>query len=365
MEPKRRELNPLGREKPGAGRLILAVDDEPGIRKLLELTLNTADFAVLSFERPRDALEELENGLHPDVILSDVTMPGMSGFEFCEAVRELPGLQGTPFLFLTALYERAHMRRGMSLGADDYLTKPFDRQELISAVESRIARFAEIRTPAAGKLRVRGFGPPVIEKGRHRLEWDSLKALELLFYLLEHRDGSSTFEVAEALWPGKTEAKASSSFHTTLYRLRKAVGGEIIQSSNRRYYLHSGFRVDYDVEHYRAAAASARSSRAMSDYERAAELYRADFLLGVDSDWAEDTRLDLHAAHLDLLVSAAEGAAQSGHYESAVRFYSAITEHEPYSESAWESLAELWERRGHANRAAEVRGRFQSLMNDF
>ncbi len=364
MEPERNKSNPAG-VAVGAGRLVLAVDDEPAIRKLLELTLAAADFAVLSFGHPRDALEELHNGLHPDVILSDVTMPGMNGFEFCEAVRELPGLQGVPFLFLTALHERAHMRRGMSLGADDYLTKPFDRHELVGAVEGRIARFAEIRTPVTGKLHVRGFGAPLIEKGRRRLEWDSLKALELLFYLLEHRGGASTFEVAEALWPGKTEAKASSSFHTTLYRLRKAVGGEIVQSASRRYYLHSGFKVDYDVEHYRTVAARARSSRSLENYERAAELYRADFLLGVDSDWAEDIRLDLHTAHLELLVCAAESAAESGHYESAIRFYGAITEHEPYSESAWEALAELWERRGHAARAAEVRGRFQTLMNDF
>lgn len=180
MEPERNKSNPAG-VAVGAGRLVLAVDDEPAIRKLLELTLAAADFAVLSFGHPRDALEELHNGLHPDVILSDVTMPGMNGFEFCEAVRELPGLQGVPFLFLTALHERAHMRRGMSLGADDYLTKPFDRHELVGAVEGRIARFAEIRTPVTGKLHVHGFGAPLIEKGRRRLERDSLRCLSCFF----------------------------------------------------------------------------------------------------------------------------------------------------------------------------------------
>jgi two-component SAPR family response regulator len=350
--------------KPGAGRLVLAVDDEPSIRKLLELTLTAADFAVITFDRPQSALEELRGGLHPDVILSDITMPGMDGFAFCEAVRAQPDFRGIPFLFLTALNERAHMRQGMTLGADDYLTKPFDRRELIDAVERRIARFAEIRKPAAGKLRACGFGAPVVQRGKGRLEWDSLKALELLFYLLEHRSGANTFEVAEALWPGKTEAKASSSFHTTLYRLRKAVGGEIVQSANRRYFLHSAFEIDYDVEHYRTAAAKARSSGLEGDYSRAAELYPDDFLLGIDSAWAEDTRLELHASHLELLVTAAEATAGSGRYESATRFYGAITRHEPYSESAWEALAELWERRGHHSRAAEVRERFGALMND-
>ncbi len=345
-------------------RLVLAVDDEPGIRKLLELTLGAADFAVITCEGPRSALGELENGLHPDVIISDITMPGMNGFAFCEAVRALPDLRGVPFLFLSALHEQAHMRQGMTLGADDYLTKPFDRRELIGAVERRIARFAEIRQPPAGNLRVCGLGAARVEKGGARLEWDSLKALELLFYLLEHGGGATTFEVAEALWPGKTEAKASSSFHTTLYRLRKAVGGEVVRSANRRYYLHSGFGVDYDVQHYRTAGAKARSSSQNADYLRAAELYRGAFLLNVDSTWAEETRLELHAAHLELLVTAAEGAARSGHYEAATRFYTFLTDHEPYSDSAWEALAEMWERRGHPARAAEVRRRFEGLMDD-
>ncbi len=367
MEPKdtlkRVPKEPRGSH--GAGRLILAVDDEPSIRKLLELTLTAAGYAVIAFERPRDALEELQNGLHPDVILSDVTMPGMDGFGFFQAVRQLSELRGVPFLFLTALNERSHMRQGMDLGADDYLTKPFDRHELIGAVARRIERFAEIREPAAGKLRVCGFGAATVEKSGKRLEWDSLKALELLFYLLENRSGASTFEVAEALWPGKTEARASSSFHTTLYRLRKAVGGEIVQAASRRYYLHDAFKVDYDVELYRAAATQARKSRTLSDYGQAAALYPADFLVNFDSPWIEETRLTLHATHLELLVAAAESSERTGNYEAATDLYGAITRHEPYSESAWESLADLLERRGQRSRAEQVRERYANLMDDF
>ncbi len=349
----------------GDGRVIVVVDDEMSIRKLLELTLTASGYAVIAFERARDALEELAGGLHPDLILSDVTMPGLDGFGFFQEVRKLSDLRAVPFLFLTALNERTHMRQGMALGADDYLTKPFDRSELISAVATRIERFAEIREPASDKLRVSGFGTAIVEKSGKRLEWDSLKALELLLYLLENRSGSSTFEVAEALWPGKTEAKASSSFHTTLYRLRKAVGGEIVQAANRRYFLHSAFRVDYDVETYRAAATRARVSRSLPDYSRAAHLYTGDFLTNLDSSWVEDTRLELHTTHLELLVAGAEKAERGGDYEAATDFYTAITRHEPYSESAWESLADLHERRGQSARAAQVRRRYSEMMEEF
>jgi two-component SAPR family response regulator len=349
----------------GDGRLVLAVDDELSIRRLLELTLAASGYAVIVFERAQDALEELRGGLHPDVILSDVTMPGLDGFGFYQQVRQLSELRAVPFLFLTALNDRAFVRQGMALGADDYLTKPFDRSELIGAVARRIERFAEIREPAADKLRVCGFGTAFVERGSKRLEWDSLKSLELLFYLLENRSGASTFEVAEALWPGKTEARASSSFHTTLYRLRKAVGGEVVQAANRRYFLHSDFRVDYDVESYREAATRARSSHREADYRRAADLYRDDFLINIESDWVEEIRLALHTTHLELLVAAAERAEREGHYEAATDFYTAITRHEPYSESAWESLAELLERRGQRSRAAQVRERFASIIDEF
>lgn len=129
-------------------RLVVAVDDEPSVRKLIDLILSAAGFSVLTFERPQDALSELESGLRPDVIVSDVTMPGMDGFAFCRAVRATAELRAVPFLFLTALDERASMRQGMLLGADDYLTKPFVKRELVEAVERRLARFAEIRRPA-------------------------------------------------------------------------------------------------------------------------------------------------------------------------------------------------------------------------
>ena len=95
-------MTALKAPKPGGGRLVLAVDDEPSIRKLLELTLAAADFAVLSFDRPQSALDELKNGLHPDVILSDVTMPGMSGFEVLRELKADPATRDIPVVIVTS-----------------------------------------------------------------------------------------------------------------------------------------------------------------------------------------------------------------------------------------------------------------------
>ena len=342
--------------------LVLAVDDDIGILKLTELSLLNAGYSVLTFDNPRDALEEMQEGLRPDVIVSDVSMPGLDGFGFYEKVKEVNELRAVPFLFLTALGDREHIRRGMNLGADDYLTKPFAKDELIEAVEVRLKRIAELRKPLEGSVVARGLGHPVVEKNSERLDWDSLKALELLFYLLEHRSGVTTFEVAEALWPGKTESKASSSFHTTLYRLRKVMGGELVESANRRYYLHNKFKIEYDADAYRQASLKARQSDDLNDYAAAIKLYRGDYLLGFDSNWVDDIRMNMHAQHLTLLSTAAEKAMHATDVELASQYYQAMTEHEPYSETGWEGLAEVWEARGEPGKASDARARFEKLM---
>jgi signal transduction histidine kinase len=99
-------------------------------------------YRVLSAEDATAALALLES-TGPDLIISDVNMPGMDGFEFCRQVRSQSELSQIPFLFLSARAQRTDIRRGMGLGADDYLTKPFETEELLSAIEIRLARAIE------------------------------------------------------------------------------------------------------------------------------------------------------------------------------------------------------------------------------
>ena len=347
-----------------ATTLVLVVDDEPVMLKISEMTLTQAGYSVLTMDNPLEALEELKEGLRPDVIVSDVNMPRIDGFEFYNRARSIQELRAVPFIFLTALEDRSSMRKGMTLGADDYLTKPVQKDELLEAVSVRLRRIEELRTPLEGVVSARGFGHPIILRQGERLDWDSLKALELLFYLLEHRSGVTTFEVAEALWPGKTEAKASSSFHTTLYRLRKVMGGELVESANRRYYLQDSFSIDYDVESYRKLAAQARESRLLRDHVAAAKLYTGHFLVGIESDWVDNIRQNLQSEHLSLLQSAAELALEQDDLTRATAIYQKMTEHEPFSEIAWEGLADTWERRGERAKADSARERFERLMLD-
>ena len=108
------------------GSRILVIDDDPDIAKLLTIILKPQGFAV---SRACDGREGLKNTyeLHPDLIILDVMMPGMDGWDVCTRLRELADV---PILMLTARSAEQDLLRGFALGADDYMKKPFSNAEL-------------------------------------------------------------------------------------------------------------------------------------------------------------------------------------------------------------------------------------------
>lgn len=129
---------------PGAARSqpmkhILIVEDHAPMRRSLETTLEMEGFAVHSAEDGRRGIDLALSEL-PDLIVCDVQMPQIDGHAVLRALRADPRTQFIPFVFLTAWGERQDIRAGMSAGADDYLVKPVDRQELLDAVRIRLAR---------------------------------------------------------------------------------------------------------------------------------------------------------------------------------------------------------------------------------
>jgi signal transduction histidine kinase len=124
--------------------LIMVVEDDfallEGIRELLELT----NYQVVPASNGVEALELL-NRCRPDLIVSDIMMPEMDGYEFHSKVRERVELLTIPFIFLTARGEKVDIRRGKSMGADDYITKPFDDEDLLVAIEAKLTRWQSLR----------------------------------------------------------------------------------------------------------------------------------------------------------------------------------------------------------------------------
>ncbi len=130
---------------------ILVIEDEASIRTNISLMLRGEGYDVRNAENGRRGVEVALDFL-PDLVLCDVMMPEMDGFGVLDALRSEVRFADIPFIFLTALDDRASMRRGMNLGADDYLTKPFTRDDLIEAVTSRLKRHADIENVFEGRL---------------------------------------------------------------------------------------------------------------------------------------------------------------------------------------------------------------------
>src|SRR6266496_3742005 len=108
---------------------ILIVDDEYSGRETLQSVLESEGYNLIMAENGPQAIEKAK-ALLPDVILLDVMMPGMTGFEVCERIRNDPQVAEIPIIILTALDDRESMLTALKAGADDFISKPFDRFEL-------------------------------------------------------------------------------------------------------------------------------------------------------------------------------------------------------------------------------------------
>jgi adenylate cyclase len=120
---------------PDATRKILAVDDNKQNLELLTRALSAAKYEVITASDGPTALELIGGGA-VDLVLLDVMMPGMSGYEVCETIRANDATRLLPVVMLTALHDVSHRIRGIAAGADDFLTKPFNREELLTRVKS-------------------------------------------------------------------------------------------------------------------------------------------------------------------------------------------------------------------------------------
>ena len=162
---------------------ILVIEDEPEMRRNLTAILRLERFHLLAAEDGQVGVE-VDKSEKPDLVLCDVMMPKLDGYGVIAALRASPETAAIPFIFLTAKGEKPEIRAGMNLGADDYLTKPVAKADLLAAVRARLERAAQQTVPE--------FNP----------NFKSAKPLEIVLGL--------TPRVAEALlWlsQGKTNAE--------------------------------------------------------------------------------------------------------------------------------------------------------------
>ena len=168
---------------------ILLVDDEQDIVEFLKYNLEKEDFEVIVGSNGEEALNKLSE--NPDLIILDIMMPKMDGFETCKHIREKKNFEQTPIIFLTAKAGEVNEIKGLEIGASDYIQKPISPKKLIARVKSNIRKAEIIVPPKAEPIKFK-HGPIDINKERYEVFIDGEKKIfprkefEILFFLINN-----------------------------------------------------------------------------------------------------------------------------------------------------------------------------------
>ena len=201
-------------------KMVLVVDDEPSIRELLGLYLTKEGFLV---EEAVDGAEALikHQEKKPDIIILDIMMPVLDGIEVCRQIRKFSNI---PILMLTSRAEDDDRILGLELGADDYVTKPFNPREVVARVRAVLRRQAAQQEPPAAAL---SFPHLLIDMARHSVtvfEQDipfANKEMELLWHMASHPGlAFSREQLLESVW-GYSYCGDTRTVDTHIKRIRK------------------------------------------------------------------------------------------------------------------------------------------------
>lgn len=211
---------------------VLVVEDEPDIAALIAYQLTREGFRVETASTGDQALTAVGREL-PDLIVLDRMLPGLSGDEVLRSLRQEPATQGLPVLVLTAKREQEDRIRGLELGADDYLTKPFSPRELVLRVHSILRRASEA-TAAEGGGRTLRAGPVTLDVASHQVTMEGAELpltpteFRLLQALMERRGRTqSRRQLLERAWDVESEVAERIQTRTVdmhVRRLRAKLG---------------------------------------------------------------------------------------------------------------------------------------------
>ena len=217
----------------GSAERILVVDDEPDIVALVAYHLAKAGYRVSTASSGTDGLDAAR-AERPALIVLDLMLPGMSGFEVLAQLRDAESTRRIAVLMLTARKDEPDRIRGLSLGADDYLAKPFSPQELVLRVGAILRRTAAPESPG-DSLR---FGALQIDRAAHRVMVESrpidLTATEfkLLTTLVDRRGRvQSRKQLLESVWDAAPDIQTRTvDMHVQRLRTKMGAAGDLIET---------------------------------------------------------------------------------------------------------------------------------------
>jgi two-component SAPR family response regulator len=282
-----------------AKKHVVSIDDEANILALVQVVLQD-DYQVTTFNNTDKALEAIPV-IGPDLIICDINMPGRDGFEIHQHLRTLPEARSIPFIYLTGLMDRENFRRGMNLGADDYLTKPFSPDELKEAVKTRLLRIHNLRED---DWEITSLGGVALTAKGQVLEYEAKKVIELLLYLITKGRTVIWRDLFKDLW---FDVVNDNSVHVLVGRARKTFDGlaEFIIDGDKLS-LNLSKPYVWDAQVFEAAAKTALESKHSGHTEKAIGMYKGPFLTSFESPWSSNQRDYYEGLYIRLLESSIE-----------------------------------------------------------
>ncbi len=222
---------------------LLVVDDEPELRRLLKSYLSKEGFTVEAVE-DGTAMDRYLSGHEVDLVILDLMLPGEDGLSIGRRLRQQKNM---PIIILSARGEELDRIVGLEMGADDYLTKPFNPRELLARIRSVLRRCNEVKQPTASEEHILTFGPFTLDLQKHELSRDgqgiTLTSGEftLLRIFLEHSNRVLTRDSLLEMTKGYEHSPLDRSIDVCVGRLRRKIEPDPTQPVYLRTVWGSGY----------------------------------------------------------------------------------------------------------------------------
>lgn len=216
---------------------IFVIEDEPDMLNLLKFLLSQEGYEVFCFSRGEEAIREINQGNTPDLVLLDLMLPGMSGFEVCRNVKSNSETWDIPLIMLTSRSDEFDILNGFNVGCDDYVTKPFSEKILLAKVKAVLLR-EERKNKPPEKNNILQIADIYIDKDKYevsikgKLKNMTASEFKVLLYLVENQGKVYTREqIYSEIRDGYIDTN-ERSVDIIIARIRKKLGsyGKLIQS---------------------------------------------------------------------------------------------------------------------------------------
>jgi ATP/maltotriose-dependent transcriptional regulator MalT/two-component SAPR family response regulator len=341
---------------------------ENGLYQLLQARLFLLD------AKPREAVNELtkagqcfnQDGRPAGIVLSHVWMAAAQNQvgERSAALEEIRTVlaesNGINNLVILAVHQSREWLEGLNddLQARQTLRNLFKKEESFSTqlpgIKRQMHRLARAVEVPSSKLIIRAFGPGSVQVNDKTLvlkDWQTQSVREMFYYFLSLERPVTREQIEAALWAGTEEpVKLHLRFKNDIYRLRRALGEDVILYKDNRYQFNSAMDHDYDVEAFEAFIAKAKSSSRPEEkigfYQKAVELVRGNYLEDIGAIWVLPEREKLEQAYLEASLAFGEILLSQGQTTDALKTCEGILEHNPASEAPYRLQMRVYHRLG-------------------